>query len=436
MRTDEPSKSYDSIDLLDPLILFWRYRRLVLLIAGVVVAAAVAFALSLAPSYTAIAQVSIGNQQQNYVDIDQVVSGVPLEDTAVSDEISILLSHETMRAVVLGLRLDRDPNYNPLLDVAAGDDTNPEIETSEIALDRTIGSLRRSLTIERQGNSFTLNIRAEAASPRKAALIANAVANAYILEQYKTMQREADRAQNWFTARLEELNEKIASSAQALESFRTQNIERFGESESSLEARLAEVSRQLAVAQAERADREARVQRLHSAGSDPQALSALPEVMRSDLVGDLKNRIVSIEAELARLRVRNGGNHPDTQSRTAELSALERSMVGEIERISEVLENELRQAISIEQQLSGKVQELELARIQQLEGGRDLQSLEATLETDREIYVAFLTRFREVSETATLFQPNTRIVSEARPPQFPSGASRRLIVVLAGLLGL
>lgn len=444
----DPSEGRDTIDLRLPIALVWARRRLVALITLAVIALAVLLALRSAPEYTAVAQLSIGAQQQNYVDVERVVTGPEIDDETVTGEIGRILSNAILRRVIAGLRLDLDPDYNPSAAADGGPGLRDRIAglfgaapsadapSAERAMDLTIRNLRRSLSVEPMGNSFVVNVTATAARPRKAALIANAVANAYVLDQYEQLADEGERATAWFDDRLSGLQERISRAETEVERTRLAQLETFGESEAALEARLEEVGRRLALAQADRALQEARVNLVEAADGDREALSSLPEVLESELAAGLRERIVALQSERARLMTRYGDNHPDILSLDAELAGLQAAHDTEVDRIVGALRGDLARARDVDDRLRADIRDLEMSRIRQQQSNVSLRALEAEVETGRQIYLDFLTRYREVSETATLLRPDAGIVSDARPPQFGSGTSRKLVVGLAAFLGL
>lgn len=424
---DEP----DTLDLLGPVLALWAYRRLIAVTTGLAGILAILYALSIEPAFTGVAQVQIGGRE-NVIDIEGVAGRLSPDDETVSSEVGAVTANAVLRRVVLGLQLHRDPYYG---DEDEAREAPLGAMPDDRTLDAAVGALRRSLQVRQRGASFLVEIAATADAPRKAALVANAVSAAYLTQQIEARARAAERAGAFLSAQLTEMDGEIEAAEDELTRLRTARLDAFGESPQTTEARLERVAERLAAAQADRAEAEARARLVGTLEASGEGLSSLPEVVGSDLVARLSERVGELRAQEAALLTRSGERHPDVVSLRAEIADREALMAAEMARIARGLERDFERAADAEAELARLTRALEDRLVSQDQQGVRLASLQAEIDTYRDIRQSFLTRFREVSETASLLLPDARVVSEARPPRSGSGPSRRLIVAMALFLG-
>jgi succinoglycan biosynthesis transport protein ExoP len=102
----------------DPLQLIATFRRrLRVFVAAfvLVLAAVLVFTLQQTPRYTATSYVMIDTRKRDVSKIDEVLSGLPADSSAVDTEVEILKSRSLATRVVQHLHLDRDPEFNKAL---------------------------------------------------------------------------------------------------------------------------------------------------------------------------------------------------------------------------------------------------------------------------------------------------------------------------------
>ena len=98
-------------------------------------------------------------------------------------------------------------------------------------------------------------------------------------------------------------------------------------------------------------------------------------------------------------------------------------MQDEVRRIVQDLENEVSVAIAREQELTNSMDRLQGDAARADLAGVELGALEGEITTNRELFTAFLTRFREIVEQQGLEEADSKILSICRscrmPPRIP-----------------
>ncbi len=430
----ERDRIVDTFDLRAPIMTLWSHRNLILACAALLTMAAIAITSLMTPSFTGLARVSLETRSTNYTNIKDVVSGLPVEDATIGSEIGIMGSNRILMRVARGLRLDLDPEFNPrVTETATSEMLNTEPQISDLIL----AYLRRSVWINQSGNSFIIDVGATSTDPQKAALIANAVTNVYLQEQLDEKNKIGTRATKWLELRLESLSGELAVAKEAVQAHQTLQLRKYGESRDVTEARLDETGLQFARAQAERVNAQSRFERMEvMAAGSPDGLSGLPEVVQSSLISRLQEQVVELKNNEANLLTRYGNRHPEIISLRAEISNLTVAIDAEKSRIADSIRNDFETARDYENSLANVMNGLEEKLLSQDTELTELRRLEANVDAVQTLYESFLARYREASETVTLVTPDSRIISEARPPQLPSGPSKRLIILMSTALGL
>ena len=105
--------------------------------------------------------------------------------------------------------------------------------------------LRGALEVSRKGKGQVLGISITWEDPTRAAQLANAVAEAYVLDQLDARFDAAKRASGWLSDRLVELRQKLASSEEAVTKFRNEHgLTRSGATVALNDQQLARVKQQ------------------------------------------------------------------------------------------------------------------------------------------------------------------------------------------------
>ena len=81
---------------------------------------------------------------------------------------------------------------------------------------RAIGHLRSALEVTRVQRTYVISIAVTSEDPVKAARLANAVADAYVVDQLNARYDAAKTAANWLAQRMEGMREQVKQSEEAV----------------------------------------------------------------------------------------------------------------------------------------------------------------------------------------------------------------------------
>jgi capsular exopolysaccharide synthesis family protein len=205
-------------------------RRQVRLITGVILIALVLAAIYvlLAPArYTATASL-LTNTTRGPASPTGSVPDTLVDASVVESQIETLKSEKIGLAVIDKLQLWKDPEFigsgpgliTRFID-AIGVSSPAAAPTREMKRRRAMAVFRHDSKVEGVGHSYVAEIAFTSRDPRKAAMIANAIADAYIEDQLGASFANAQRAGAWMQERLTEMRNKAHDAAQAVNEFKS-----------------------------------------------------------------------------------------------------------------------------------------------------------------------------------------------------------------------
>src|SRR6201996_5276280 len=217
-RATAPASS--GFDLFALFRLLWRRKTVIAVAALGCAIAAVVVGKSLTPKFTATAQLYVDPRELQLVDREltpraQDVSGLSM---VVESQARLITSNSVLFKVIQDTNLDKDPEFGGtskgalasllgLFGIELRLTAAPKVDHT-IALD----ALVRHITIRKTERSFVVVLEVWSYDPAKAAMLANAVANAYLTESKSSQATAARRATNDLSGRLKELQQRLRDS--------------------------------------------------------------------------------------------------------------------------------------------------------------------------------------------------------------------------------
>ncbi len=402
------------------------------------------YALQLTPVYTAKSTLLIDTNQKNIINAEAIVSGIGRDNSALESELELIRSYDVAKRVVSKLKLDQQPKAEPskvsvvrqLMSLVFSREPAPKPVVNESHTDKVIRSLSRSIAVDRKGWTYVVDIKYTSSNPVKAAQVANAFADEYLVDQLEANYEVTRRANDWLSERLDDLRKKVRESERAVELFKVENniVETNGSTLN--DQQVAKLNEQLILARAESAQAQARydqVQAVRKRGGD---ITAFADALQSSALASLKGKASEIRRELANLSAKYGNRHPSVVSARAQLQDIRRSISSEAKRILTSTENALRVASSREKSIAASLTEVRGTASRDGQAEVILRELEREAAANKALFESFLSRFKQTSEQEKLNTNNSRVIERASVPLGPSAPNKKSIVILATMLGL
>ena len=434
-------------------------RRLLLIIGVGVIAAGLTFgnAMLAKPKYSASALVMINSRQERVLDGNETVLGQLPRDSAVIDsEIEILRSPALMSRLVDALNLTADPEFNWTLRTEEpsffdqlfkhadrtqapeepAPDPTAQTEVDPALREAIVSSLQYRIGVRRRGLTYVIEISGTSGNPERAQQLANTYADIYLASQSEARAESTRRVGDWLTQRLEQLRQDVQDKETAAEEFRARTGIVSASGTPLSETQIANIQNQVLAAQADLAEREARLRQLQQLRDNGGSIETIGDALNSTAILNLRSREAEIARRQTELETRYFPTHPDVIAVRSEREDIQRQIREEIQRISTNLQNEVDVARSRLATLQASMNSASSQLVGNNSDAVRLRELEREAAASRRVYETFLQRQQEITDLERINTTDVRLVSYAREPSVPSSPNSRVALVLAVMVGL
>jgi succinoglycan biosynthesis transport protein ExoP len=417
----------------------WRHWIFIGAIVALSLVMGVIYLARATPLYTATTQVLLERPQKSPTDTNG--PDYSYRDRAsIENQLAILKSDPLLRRVVIKEHLAAPPptSEEPQSADAAEEDAK---SAEDRAMTDGINGLRGALAVSRSGQSDVLNISITSTDPARAAQLANAVADAYVVNQLDARFDAAKRASGWLSDRLVELRQQLRDSEEAAQRFRNEHgLTRSGPTVALNDQQLSELNSKLIAARTDAAEKKTRVDFLNDVAAGKKTLDSLPDslqsVAQSGAMSALRGKLADASQREADLLARYNSRHPAVANVQAEKRDIERSMAAETQRMVQAVKSDYTLAKA---RLDATEQAMRDATGQ---GGLDnedsirLRELERTAAVNKSLFEDFLQKAKVTAEQSTFDARDVRVIVPAQKPGGPSYPDQRRVLMSALLVGL
>jgi capsular exopolysaccharide synthesis family protein len=439
----------------------WRaiLRRKFVLLATILVitGATYAYVSQQTPLYTGQALIQVQTRDGQVLQVEGVMDELIADPATMQSEIQFLTSPAFLRRMVEQLNLVEDPEFNGALREDAGQPSVLELlnpmryvpeswlssvsvgqqpvaapapDPEAMLINRVAGAFGNGLLIEQVGGSYVLALSFWSEDPAKAAMIANAMADEYLVSQVEAKFEAAERATDWLGKRIQELRGEVLEAEAKIVEYRSRNNLVNTDQNNPVTLQFFQMNSQLALAQAERAGAEARLQQARAMLDTEGGVQAAALVLNSVVMADLRSQELQLTRRISELSSEMGERHPLMVTTQGELANVRQKMQDEVQRIISDLSNEVAVARARERELQNNMSALQSDAADVDLAGVELRDLTMEADANRELFGTFLTRFREIVEQQELQEADARIMSAASIPLGPSYPQVKLVTMI------
>ena len=422
----------------------WR-RKVAIAAAGLICAcAAVAVGKSMSPKFSATAQLYVDPRELQLVDREltpraQDVSGLAM---VVESQARLITSNNVLLQVIQSTHLDQDPEFGGASKGAAASLLGlfgieaPSADASKLGQTSALDALNRHVSVKKTDRSFIVDIDVWSHEPTKAAMLANALAQAYLTESKNSRATAARRATTDLSGRLNEMKERLRTAENTLAVYKAQN--NFVGTQDTLisDQQLSASNQRLAAARAATLDAQAKYDQIESSRRAATDSGAIPEALQSPTIANLRAQYAEARKRNAELTGELGPLHPALRQIEKQVEDLRRTINEEVDRFAISAKNDLTRARDYEASLNKALDAQKRQSVEMSQAAVRLREFERDVEASRDVYQSFLKRSRETEEQESLNTSNARIIGEATVPQrriFPPAMS--LLAMLGFVLG-
>src|ERR1700722_19408528 len=329
-----------------------RQWRLIAMVTGMAIAVGATFIAVSPVRYTAQADMIIDTKRVTWTQTEMSTDNRTIEDASVESEIETTKSEKVALAVIHRLHLTEDPEFAgvgfslkrrlfSLFSSSARPEPDP---TSEELTRLVLGKFKDNLRVTRVGRSYIEQIAFTSLDRQKAAMIANAVADAYIEDQLQAKFEATRRASEWLEQRIGELRKQASDAYKAVQDFKSDNGIIIGvDGKLASEVELDQLGIALAKARADTSQARAkldRISRVLEQRSDKESSFSIPDPIVTDALSNpvitkLRQQFLDDQNKESEWSARYGSEHQAARNLRAEMSALQRAIWDEVSRIAE-----------------------------------------------------------------------------------------------------
>ncbi|MEL6686849.1 MAG: polysaccharide biosynthesis tyrosine autokinase [Pseudomonadota bacterium] len=405
-------------------------------LAVLIVGAAVMFTSwrvsKIEPTYRSSVVLELNRAERNVVDVS-AVEDVRVDYSFLSTQVELLGSASLAERVINQMQLLRDPYFGG----QSGDDVAPM--STEARMKNAVARFRDSTSVSAVGRSFLITVSFSHTDPRRAAEIANTLAQAHIDFNLSRRVRSTQYARTYLEDQLESTRQDLQTAERDLATFVAENDllivgQNSGDGQTGEEldvTALIDLNRQLSQASIERAAAQA-------AWEQAQNSQFRSEVLESTVISSLNEDLVDLRSEYEQLTERLQPNHPDVSRINTRISLIENEITQQTNLIISAqrdnYEREYRKAQARESDLRGRIDELEGSVSVKRSLSIDYNIRLREVQTARSQYEALLQRFSDVGVADDLGSDLVQLVDRAAPSSVPYRPNRTRSVLIAAIL--
>lgn len=448
-----PAPDAGLLNLRQIIAIFRRRLRIFVAVVLFVCALGAAYTLTLTPIYRANATVMLNVRPETVTEVKEVTANLNENNATIQTEVELLRSRDLAQRVVIAMGLEKDPEFNPALGHPGGlaavkrtvagwfGHKPPKIAArtpAQLVADRpnVVDAVMQRLDVERVPDTFVINVAFESSDPEKAARIANAFADRYLLGQLEAKYGATQEASDWLSSRLSQLRSEVEAAEAAVEQYKIANNLLSSSGATLTEQEISVYNQGVASAKADLAEKEARLRTAQAqlrAGSTGEDVG---EALGSNVIQSLRVQRAQISVNVAEMTRRYGPRHPEMLKAQRQLQDIDQQIQDEIKRIISNLEAEVEvsrgRTNAVQRSLSGARGTLASTNRASVR----LRELERNAEAVRAVYESFLNRYKETTSQQGLERTDGRVVSQAKVPLGPHSPNIPLNMALALALGL
>lgn len=437
-------------------------RRWIIIVVSTVVLGALSaiIALSLPSRFDASATVQIDPRKKTIVNLENVVSDLKADQSTVESEVEVLHSKAILLKVIDALELRTHPDFNqPSLlqsllkrvgvagERAVPKDRQPLSDGGVVLSSKTlaaagaperdeiVSALEKRLKVSRVRNTLLIEVKFSAGDPVLAARVANTLVEVYLQEQISAKIKATGQATDLLEQKLDGLRQKVTEAERRVAAFKAQHNIFDAEGQLLSEKQLARLMEQTVIARNHTAEAKARFEQVHEMLRNGQHRSSIADVLQSPTIRLFKDQLVKATRREAELLTKYGPKHPEMVRARAEVADIEAQLAVEVDKIVSNLETEFRVAAERERALAQSLGGLKDQQIFSKDAAVMLKELEREALSSKQVFEAFLTRYKQTAETADLQIADSRIVERADVPLSVASPKRMQLMALGTMAG-
>jgi capsular exopolysaccharide synthesis family protein len=443
-RTNLGAAEFSSpAELLDSFVHFLRQQYLIILVTSLLtISLGGIYLIAARPSYTAVATMLIDTRKMQFLQQQPSYSDAQVDSASIESQLRVLQSDDVALAVIKKLQLTDDPEF-----IGTASNSGSAYDRMRTALT----ALKSRLAVRRDALSYIIEVRFQSHDAEKAASIANAIVDAYIVDQLDAKYQSTLRASNWLEDRIRDLRDKASAAEQAVVDYqRDHNIVVVDNSlanhnvvdpagKTASEQRVGELNSQLLVARERVAEARAKLDRIQAVLTSDSAGAidtTVADALNNDVVSKLRSQYLDLSSKEHDWAARYGNDHLAVVNLRNQMAEINAAIVDQVKQIAGTYKSNFE----IEKQHADEAQKAYDEAVAQTEQNNQskvvLNDLVSQAKTYRDLYENFLQRYMESVQEQSFPITEARLISPALRPLAKSSPKTLLTLVICAAAGI
>ena len=426
-------------ELLDSFVHFLRQQYLIILFSTLsLILLGGGYLIVARPSYTAIATMLFDSRKTQFLKQQPSENDGPIDTASVDSQVRVLESDNVALAVIKKLQLTEDPEFFK--------DTEGGAVSAYERMRGALAAFKTRLTVKRDALSYVIEVSFRSFDPEKAAQIANATVDAYLVDELDAKYQSTLRASTWLEGRIRDLRDQASGAEQAVVDYEQANNivdtdqGRDGkEAKTASEQRVAELNTQMLVAQAQVAEARAKMDRIQAvltSNSAGAVDATVADTLKNDVVTRLRSQYLDLSSKAQDWAARYGKDHLAVVNLRNQMTEINAAILDEIKQIA----GTYRSDFEVAKQHADEVQKAYDAAVLQTQENNQakvvLNDLKSKARTYRELYENFLQRYMESVQQQSFPITEARLISPALRPLEKSNPKTLLTLAISACAGI
>lgn len=420
-------------ELLESFVHFLRQQYGVILSVSLLTMAIGVINLITTPSsFTAVATMLIDTRKAQSSQQQPLYSDAQIDSASIESQVRILKSDIVGLSVIKNLRLNEDPEF-------IGSGWGGVVASEYDVMRRALGVLASRLNVKRDGLSYVIELSFRSYDADKAARIANAIVDAYIVDQLEAKYQSTLRASTWLQDRIRDLRAQASAGEQAVVDFKREHNIIDAAGKSTIGQRLGEINSQLIIVRAQTAEARARLDRIQtvlSFDSSGAVNATVTDALKSEVVTKLRSQYLELASRASDWSARYGHEHLAAVNLRNQMREIQSAIIDELRRLAETYKSDFEIAKQRENDIQKEYDKAAAQAEKTNQAQVVLKDLESSSQTFRALYENFLNRYMESVQQQSFPITEARLISPAARPLKKSHPKTFLVLAIAACVGI
>jgi capsular exopolysaccharide synthesis family protein len=430
MKTPQNKYTYQSA----PAPSAWDVRHLVQILADrawlpglclvISIGLADAYLIMTPKTYASTAVLYVEQRDQKVVSIEDV-NQQDLESTDMMKTVEqSLTTDDILLRIIHDDHLADNPDFLPKKSVAYTDDD-------------LLKALSQQIKVKVRRGTRLIDITAESRSAELSQQIIQSLIDDYQDQSLNQRTAIATAANNFLLQQVDKLKGTLEQSESQLEAYREKNNAVSLEDKQNIVVdTLKDLNLKLGEARSQRMKLESDMAQYRQAASDPQQIRLISSVATDPVVLDSQNRVADEQRTIASLAQTYRPEHPKYMDAQAQLAQLESALNSVILKSGAQIGTAYGSALANEQKIEQALKDQEQQAMELDKIAIPYNVLARTVDVDRTLYQAIVTRLGETDITRTLDSESVRVIASPRLTSGPVGPKSAIILALSFFVGI